>query len=33
MPRHGHMGPGGTSEKAKDFKGNTQQTSSLHECL
>lgn len=21
MPRHGHMGPGGTSEKAKDFKG------------
>ncbi len=21
MPRHGHMGPGGTNEKAKDFKG------------
>ena len=21
MPRHGHMGPGGANEKAKDFKG------------
>ena len=26
MPRHGHMGPGGADEKAKDFKGNAEES-------
>ena len=33
MPRHGHMGPGGANEKAKDFKGTLKKASSLYECL
>ena len=33
MPRHGHMGPHGGNEKAKDLKRNAQKAVSLHERI